>query len=150
MHHLLALSLLAFIAIGCTAVRHHPDTDPMDLETRSPERRDVGYVDIDKDWRLESEALTVTRDQSQNQVLRAGAQLGARLTSIRLPHHTQVPTTVTADAIYYDAFQDRFECVGHPVVRQGASVIERPGSDGRVVMYSDGTIKRETVSSLVP
>lgn len=114
------------------------------------ERRGLDYVDIDNDWRLESAALTVTRDQSQHQVLRAAAQMGAKLTSLRLPHHTHVPTTATADAIYYDAFQDRFEFVGDPVIAQGAKVTQRSGPNERLMMYSDGTLRFEEVPSLVP
>jgi hypothetical protein len=148
MRSFLFLSLAALAITGCSTITT-PDAEPYQEEVFSSERRNVGYVDIGDEWRLESEALTVTRDESQKQVLRAGAQLGARLTSLRLPHHTQVPTSVTAEAIYYDAFQDRFECVGFPVIRQGAKLTERAGADARLVMHSDGTIKKEIISSLV-
>jgi hypothetical protein len=82
-------------------------------------------------------------------VLRVGAQAGATLTSLRAPRHSQVATTAQAEAIYYDAFQKRFELVGDPVIEQGAKVTRRFGRDAKLVMFMDGNILVEGKSSLV-
>ena len=91
----------------------------------------------------------MTRDRSQKRVLRAGGQAQARLTSLRLPQHTQVPTTGTAEAIYYDAFHNRFELVGDPTIEQGSKITQRFGPDATLMMYGDGTLLIRETSSLV-
>ena len=149
MRLIVALPFLILTLVGCSTVSL-PELDDSGMELAPTEQRGLNYVDIDEDWRLSSEALTVTRDESQYQVLRASAQAGAVLSSLRLPHHSQVSTTASAEAIYYDAFQDRFEFVGDPIIKQGAKVTQGFGPEARLVMYSDGTIKVEKISSLVP
>lgn len=149
MRYLALFSLFGLAFTSCETSSILPELDDTGMNRAPTEQRGLGYVDIDEDWRLESEALTVTRDQSRHQVLRAAAQSGARLTSLRLPHHSQVPTNAMAEAIYYDAFQDRFELVGEPIIEQGSRVTRKYGPDARLVMYSDGTVLQETDESLV-
>ncbi len=142
------LPLLALALVSCetpSALK----LDESGLELAPTEQRGLGYVDIAEDWRMESEALTVTRDRSGHRVLRAGAQGGARLTSLRLPQHTQVPTSGSAEAIYYDAFQNRFELVGDPVLEQGSKVTQKFGPEASIVMYSDGTLLVKKRFSLI-
>ena len=151
MRHTILLSLLGLGLLGCQSIwqDYEIDTDGMRMLGGPPEERGLNYVDIGSDWRLESETLNVTRDLSKRRVLRAGAQGGAKLISLDTPRYSQVFTTAEAEAIYYDAFQDRFELVGNPVIRQGSKVTERPGDDGRLVVHRDGSILLEKVSSLV-
>ncbi len=150
----LAFALLAsFSVVGCESLRENYSLDTGDGLTGAPtppEERGLNYTEIDGDWRLQSDALNVTRDVSKKQVLRASAQMGATLTSLRAPRHTQVPTTARADAIYYDGFHNRFQLVGNPVIEQGTKVTSRVGADAKLTMYSDGNIHVRKIESLVP
>ena len=149
-----ALALLVLLlGLSLVSCRHYLDDYEIDrggtkLGWTPPEERG-NHVDIAEDWRIESEALNVTRDQTREKVLRVGAQAGATLTSLRPPRHTQVPTTGRAEAIYFDAFQNRFELIGDPVIEQGAKVTRRFGHDAKLVMFIDGNILVQEISSLV-
>ena len=55
-----------------------------------------------------------------------------------------------AQAIYYDAFHDRFELIGDPIVEQGAKVTSKYGPDESILLYVDGRILETKVETLVP
>ena len=121
-----------------------------DVVVRTPPEEDgANYVDV-SGWHLEGNAINVTRDQTKRQVLRASAQGGATLTSIQVPLHSQVSTVGRAQAIYYDAFHDRFELVGDPIVEQGTKITSKYGSDESILLYVDGKILERKKETLVP
>ena len=149
------VTALLLILLGLTLVscKHYLNDYEIDRGRSrlgwSPPEENGNHVDIAGGWRLTSEALNVTRDASREKVLRVGAQAGATLTSLQAPRHTQVATTARAEAIYYDAFHNRFELVGDPVIEQGAKVTRRFGHDAKLVMFVDGNILVRDTSSLV-
>ncbi|MCH1505544.1 MAG: LptA/OstA family protein [Verrucomicrobiales bacterium] len=116
---------------------------------KTPEEKGANYVDM-SGWHLEGNAISVTRDQTKRQVLRASAQGGATLTSTQVPLHSRVNTVGRAQAIYYDAFHDRFELIGDPIVEQGAKVTSKYGPDESILLYVDGRILETKVETLVP
>ena len=116
---------------------------------RIPEENGANYVDV-SGWRLEGKAINVSRDQTKRQVLRAAAQGGAALTSTKVPLHSQVSTVGRAQAIYYDAFHNRFELVGDPIVEQGTKITSLDGSDKSLIVYVDGKILERKKETLVP
>jgi hypothetical protein len=109
-----------------------------------PEERGMDHVDINGQWRIESDVLDVVRDEAtKRQVLMASAQNGVVLHSLLPPKQTRVDTRCTADAIYFDAYQNRFELIGNPVIEQGIEVTSKTGSDAKIVMYGDGGIVKD-------
>lgn len=144
-------ALLTFALVGCDSFNTGFSIEGEDAMRKysPPEESGATYVDVDG-WRLEGGALNVTRDQSKNQVLRAAVQGGATLTSTKVPLHSQVPTVCRAQSIYYDAFHNRFELVGDPIIEQGVKVTSKYGSDARLLLYTDGKIIIEKIETLVP
>ncbi len=143
------LSIICLPLLGLVSCESVP-TDPFEPSQEDamwvpPEDLGHDYVEINDDWKLESSALHVTRDQSRRQVLTATAQAGAVLTSLRPPRHTHVATTARANEIYYDAYQNRFTLVGNPRVEQGAKVTSKSGATAKMQMYSDGKLVPEIV-----
>ena len=114
-----------------------------------PEERGANYVDV-SGWHLKGNAINVTRDHTKRQVLRAAAQGGATLTSVKVPLHSQVSTVGRAQAIYYDVFHDRFELVGDPIVEQGTKITSKYGPDERILLHVDGKIWETKKETLVP
>ena len=55
-----------------------------------------------------------------------------------------------AQAIYYDAFHNRFELVGDPIVEQGTKITSLHGSDESLILYVDGKILERKKETLVP
>lgn len=143
-------ALLSLALVGCDSLNSGFSIEGGDaIKYTPPEEQGATYVDVDG-WRLEGGALNVTRDQSKNQVLRAAVQGGAILTSTDVPLHSQVPTVCRAQSIYYDAFHNRFELVGDPIIEQGVRVTSKYGSDARLLIYTDGKIIKQKVETLVP
>ena len=136
---------LAVGLVGCETTNFEPFPSDQEEGWTPPEQQaGVKHVDINGQWRLESSALDVVRDEaSKRQVVMASAQGNVMLTSLRAPQQTRVATKCTADAIYYDAYQNRFEMVGNPVVEQGLAVTSKSGSSAKIVMYGDGSIVKD-------
>ena len=131
--------------VSCETTNFEPFPSDQEAGWTPPEREGgVVHVDINGLWRMESAALDVVRDEaSKRQVLMASAQGGAVLTSLQSPQQTRVATKCTADAIYYDAYQNRFELVGNPVIEQGLAVTSKSGEAAKIVMYGDGGIVKD-------
>ena len=150
MRTLTFLMLLSVGLVSCELTNrdYSIEGEPSFMGITPPEESGATFVEMDG-WRMEGNALNVTRDQSKRQVLRAAVQGGAQLRSLKVPLHSQVATTGAADAIYYDSFRGRFELVGDPVIEQGAQTTRKVGSGARLMMHRDGKIVIERESSLV-
>ncbi len=147
------LTVLLSMALASCASFLHSDgyfIEGDDVIKKSPpEENGANYVDV-SGWHLEGKVINVGRDQTKRQVLRAAAQGGATLTSIKVPLHSQVSTMGRAQAIYYDAFHNRFELVGDPIVEQGTKITSLHGSDESLILYVDGKILERKKETLVP
>lgn len=132
----------SLLASGCDSFRARPLGPTLgDALWTPPEERGLGYADIDDHWRIRGTALSVRRDISKQQVLYAGAQEGASVTSLTPPRSTNVQTVGEAEQIYYNAFTKEFTLIGNPRIYQGTYVTSRYGPAAKLYIAGDGTVK---------
>ncbi len=114
-------------------------TETSDAETGSA-RHWANRARIADTWMLTGGVLDAELDRSRSRVIRAAAQEGATLASIRPPQHTRVMTTATAKAIYYNAYMRRFELEGPIELYQGR-VFNRYPEGQKVFILEDGYVR---------
>ncbi|HUF60841.1 MAG TPA: hypothetical protein VMN36_02095 [Verrucomicrobiales bacterium] len=113
-------------------------SDTADSETEA--RYWANRARIADTWMLTGGVLDAEMDRSRRRVIRAAAQEGATLASIRPPQHTRVMTTATAKAIYYNAYLKRFELEGPIELYQGR-VFNRYPEGQKVYILEDGYVR---------